>query len=417
MKNDIDHLFLNGLLRDLLSDYLVKPRECKKHTILTILKLCPLFIKTDSFLITEEIKENNKYKHYYPIYTNISLEDIKKGEYDIKSSLDIVNFIKFNNKYNKKYKIDGIIINLSNKVNLTFSIDELCCSRYENYYSIIKNITWLKDRPLIKIDKAINNYLSKFDNKLIEDTKIGNNHKYIDLDINKGGITIIGARPSMGKTQVAVNAAINEVMNNNGSVLYISNEYSMDKLVERFISELSYVGIIRTSKITDKIYSKMVLSIKELMNKKIYLKSSLFNNIKEIEETIKDSLKIFKPTMIVIDNLQFIGVNNDRFDNENSAFVINRLKRLAKEIDAKMIVLSQLNRKLENRKDKHPVIADIKDLAKTDKYVNKIYMLYSDDYYDKNNKEIWDLEINEVYPTNNKETKEYKFNRRLCFIK
>lgn len=397
---------MEEILNQLLADYKKNPRIGKKHSILTILKMCPLYIDKSDFLVTIEIKENNKYRHYYPVY---SKGNIVRDEHDIKSMLDIVNFIKYNNTNNDEYTIDGIIVD-SKDMTLTYLLDDLCRYDYIETKAVLNNITWLKNRPLIEVNGAIYDYLLNFNNNYIEETEynIKLDNKFVDLDVKTGELTIIGGRPAMGKTQTAVSLACNEAINNYGTIIYFSGELHIEHLTQRIINEFSHSGILRSYETSDEIYTRMASVPKHIKDKSIYLQDSFVFDIKEYEDVIKNNIEQVRPTMVIIDYLQLIENNSKAFSSSNCEYIMNKLKEIAIKYNVKMIVLSQLNRNLEKRKDKHPILSDIRGSSKVGEIADKVYMLYRDDYYhDVYDGDKTQLEIVEIKPSNDSHTNVY----------
>lgn len=403
---------INEYLEKLLKDYSEKPKSGKENMILAVLNLCPVYTYSDYNLITIEIKEKRKYKHYYPVYTHLTEDEINSGDFSIKGMLDVVNTIKYvNDNEWEEYNIDGIIIN-SNEQAIKVTLDKLYECKIYNTYKVIENMFWLDQNRLVKIDKAINTYLSNYKNRLVEGTEIEVEGKLVNLDIKPGELAIIGGRPSIGKSAVATDLMINEAMVNNGSIIYFSAEFPIKILTARIINEYSRIGmtsvLAHPSRISDEDYTRMEVSTRGIRKKNIYLANSYYIDIEEIEKTIKENLSKIKPTMIIVDYLQLIGSCNEESTDKNYEFVTEQLKRIAKETNTKMVVLSQLYRKIENRKDKRPKLTDIRGSSLIGEIADKVYMVYRDDYYSENSlKQENNLEIIKIKPEKDKGTKLY----------
>ena len=399
----IDYL---KVLNELLDDYSNNPRKGKEYPILSVAKLCPLYVD-DSLT---EIKENSGLKIYYSVYTK-SEDD--KANFNILSMLDIVNYINDHNELNKeKYLIDGIIINPKD-IGITYSLNELCSYRFLRTTEIIKRISWLKPRRIMKIDQVINNYLSKFNNKVISNIDTDNKYKCIDIKVEPGEIAIIGGRPAMGKTSIAINLMINETLNHDGSIIYFNSQRSTEELIRKIVNEISHIGIIDGIEMSNEEYSKIYACLENIKNLDMYIQDSIFFNIDDIKNTIKSNDGI-KPTMIIIDCLQALSVNENLLNSMNTKRAMSELKEIAKQTNTKLIILSELNRSLENRYDMHPRLSDIRGSLQIGELADRIYMIYRDDYYnDDYENHNNSIEVSCLKPNSKSITKIYRFNELL----
>ena len=399
----IDYL---KVLNELLDDYSNNPRKGKEYPILSVAKLCPLYVD-DSLT---EIKENSGLKIYYSVYTK---SEDAKANFNILSMLDIVNYINDHNELNKeKYLIDGIIINPKD-IGITYSLNELCSYRFLRTTEFIKRISWLKPRRIMKIDQVINDYLSKFNNKVISNIDTDNKYKYIDIKVEPGEIAIIGGRPAMGKTSVAINLMINETLNHDGSIIYFNSQRSTEELIRKIVNEISHIGIIDGIEMSDEEYSKMYACLENIKKLDMYIQDSIFFNIDDIKNTIKSNDGI-KPTMIIIDCLQALSVNENQLNSMNTKRAMSELKEIAKQTNTKLIILSELNRSLENRYDMHPRLSDIRGSLQIGELADRVYMIYRDDYYnDDYENHNNSIEVSCLKPNSESITKIYRFNELL----
>ena len=203
----------------------------------------------------------------------------------------------------------------------------------------------------------------------------------------KGDLILIGARPAMGKTSFVINIAYNiskyfsDLEKENQSidkcVLYFNLFEPNLSLIPRFINletELLYSHLIHGIK-DIKIEEKVINSCLSLSKLPIYLSNKGYN-IKEIKEEIQIINSEQKIGCIIIDCLQLIEKHTS-----NYMYILNELKKIAVQINVPVIVLTQLNRALEQRKNKTPKWFDIIGYTKKSDPTDKIIFLYREIYY------------------------------------
>lgn len=208
----------------------------------------------------------------------------------------------------------------------------------------------------------------------------------IELDkaingLERGTMTVFGARPSMGKTAFSL-----EMLKGiEGNVLYVQLDMTIDGMIQRMLSsemktENRKVG---RGKLNDEEWNKLIKSASYLSEKdNIYFyspKNPTISNIlfKAQELKIKKGLDV-----IIIDHLTKVKPDikiNPGY--ETTTYVSNSLKRMAIELNIAMVVLCQLNREVEKRNDKHPTLADLRNSGAIEEDADNIGMLYREGYY------------------------------------
>lgn len=232
-------------------------------------------------------------------------------------------------------------------------------------------------------------------NELLEIQK-GNKTNYIPTGIKSldnviigvpiGQLTIIAARPSMGKSAFALQLALNfEKQNKN--VLMFSLEMDSKMLFNRFISNLSGIDLLKLQKgQLDKIEMAIVRDeLNKLAKRRIKIYDEANQSIGTIKARIKHAVKVSASDVIIVDYLTLIKSNYkaERHDLE-IAKLINELRILAKETEKPIIVLSQLNRALNQRTDKRPTMADIRESGSIEQEANVAMLLHRPSYYGLN---------------------------------
>ena len=251
--------------------------------------------------------------------------------------------------------------------------------------------------------------------------KIHTGFEMIDKDfggLKSKEITLIGGRPAMGKTTIALQIALN-VARTGKNVLYVSAECGLDEMNLRLASIVSGISgaKIRSWDMTDaewELFRKAVEEIKKLPISFYHTDSMQMIKYRCDDETkpqidlvICDPVQLFKCTDTVYKDLKTSPAPRKS---------LKALKKLAKSHNVSVVVLSQLSRKLEKRKDKHPKMKDLKVKGLSDKLFDQAFLLYRDGYYDLNAPSE-KAELTGVCPKRNlKETKAIRWNSdRIIF--
>ncbi len=211
---------------------------------------------------------------------------------------------------------------------------------------------------------------------------------YIDLDSILGGmqksdLIVLAARPSMGKTSLAL-----DIMRHIGVDLKIpvgifSLEMSKDQLVDRLLSSQSDVNLwkIRTGHLNDEDFEKIGEAMGQLSEAPIFIDDSAGSNIMEVRTKSRRLQSEHGVGMIVVDYLQLMeGHNTDNRVQEVSE-ISRSLKILARELNVPVLALSQLSRGVENRPDKVPQLSDLRESGSIEQDADVVMFIYREDMY------------------------------------
>lgn len=193
-------------------------------------------------------------------------------------------------------------------------------------------------------------------------------------------LTIIAARPGMGKTSVMLYSA--EAAAQTGMVLIFSLEMSKNQLIKRAISGKSGIEYHRLTNgnISDDDLRKVLQGSEKLMESKIYIDDTSGIHVDTLIRTCRKIAKKHKITAVFIDYLQLMrGEGGNR--TQEIGYISRNLKGLSKQIYAPVICLAQLNRANESRSDKRPTLADLRDSGEIEQDADDIIMLYREEYY------------------------------------
>lgn len=207
-------------------------------------------------------------------------------------------------------------------------------------------------------------------------------------------LIILAARPGMGKTALAMNIA-EHIARQNKPVLTFSMEMSRDQLMERMVASAGQLELekIRTGKLVDEDWSKLTAGVARLKDKPLIIDDRGALGISQIRRSARKWHRKNPLSLIVIDYLQLATAKAESRVHEVSAISAG-LKSLAKELDVPVLCLSQLSRKCEERGDKHPINADLRDSGAIEQDADQIWFLYRDEYYNEQSPHLGIAELN-----------------------
>jgi len=217
-----------------------------------------------------------------------------------------------------------------------------------------------------------------------------------------GDFIILAARPSMGKTALALNLAYNaaNAKKQDNRVAIFSVEMPKDQLTQRILATMTGINSeqLRNGKgLNPQDWNKLDLAQDQLDKTKIFIDDTPGITVQQIQSKLFKLKRDENINFVIIDYLQLITTpNSNGNDRQNEISTISRqLKRIARELDVPIVCLSQLSRSVEKREDKRPIMSDLRDSGAIEQDADMIMFLYREDYY-KHDKD--DLE-EEVSPT------------------
>lgn len=212
---------------------------------------------------------------------------------------------------------------------------------------------------------------------------------FLDLDAKTtgfygGDFIIVAARPSMGKTSLVLNFALHAAMQGKGNVAVFSLEMSAAQLVRRMVSMLAGVSghILKRPPLSTQNYEKLADACETIYNLPIYVDDSSDINSMEMRGKCRRLKADGGLALVVVDYLQLMR-GSRRTENrvQEISDIARSLKALAKELDVPVIALSQLNRGVENRDDKRPQLADIRESGSIEAEADLVMFIYREQYY------------------------------------
>jgi replicative DNA helicase len=225
---------------------------------------------------------------------------------------------------------------------------------------------------------------------------------YNDLDemtsgLQSSDLIIIAGRPSMGKTTFAMNIAEHAAIKSDKPILIFSMEMPADALAMRMMSSLGRIDQlkIRTGRLSDDDWPRITSAMNMLAETKMFIDDTPALSPQEMRARARRIAREHGGLgLIVIDYLQLMKVPGFAENRVGEVSEISRsLKALAKELDVPVIALSQLNRSLENRTDKRPIMSDLRESGSLEQDADLIVFIYRDEVYNENSPEAGIAEI------------------------
>jgi replicative DNA helicase len=240
-------------------------------------------------------------------------------------------------------------------------------------------------RPLLQ--KA----LDRID-KLFQSTEsiTGLSTGFTDLDdrtsgLQNGDLVIVAARPSMGKTTFAMNLVENAMLRSGKPVLVFSMEMPAEQLVMRMLSSLGRIdqGRVRSGKLEEEDWPRLTSTMTMLSEQKLLIDDSASLSPNDVRTRARRVAREQGGLgLIMVDYLQLMRVPGLESNRVNEISEISRsLKALAKEMECPVIALSQLNRSLEQRPNKRPVMSDLRESGAIEQDADVIMFIYRDEVY------------------------------------
>jgi len=211
-----------------------------------------------------------------------------------------------------------------------------------------------------------------------------------DLDkktagLQKSDLIIVAGRPSMGKTSFALNLVEHAVMASEGAVLFFSLEMPSEQLVMRLLSSLGRIDQtrMRTGDMHEDDWPRFTGAVSQLKDRNLYIDDTAAITPNELRNRARRvARESGNLSMIVVDYLQLMRGSGNPENRTNEISEISRsLKAVAKEMKCPLVALAQLNRALEQRNDKRPVMADLRDSGAIEQDADVILFIYRDEVY------------------------------------
>lgn len=203
--------------------------------------------------------------------------------------------------------------------------------------------------------------------------------------LHGGELIIIAGRPSMGKTTLAMNIAENAAIAGKVPTAIFSMEMSAEQLAFRMIGSIGRVNQsnLRTGRFSDEDWTRINSAVAIMSQAPIFIDDTPALSPTEIRSRARRLKREHGLGLIIVDYLQLMGVAGTRENRATEISEISRsLKALAKELNVPIVALSQLNRGVEQRTDKRPVMSDLRESGAIEQDADLIVFIYREEVYD-----------------------------------
>lgn len=256
----------------------------------------------------------------------------------------------------------------------------------------------------IQVKEVLSRVVDRIDTLFEQDSPItGLSTGFNDFDEQTSGmqpadLVIVAGRPSMGKTTFAMNLAEHAAIKSKVPVAVFSMEMPADALAMRMLSSLGQIDQhrLRTGRLNDDDWPRLTSAIALLNEAPLFIDDTPALTVTELRARARRLKREHGLSMIVIDYIQLMQ-GSSRSSNENRATEISEisrsLKALAKELEVPVVALSQLNRSLEQRPNKRPIMSDLRESGAIEQDADLIVFIYRDEVYNEDSAEKGKAEI------------------------
>lgn len=199
--------------------------------------------------------------------------------------------------------------------------------------------------------------------------------------LQRSDLVILAARPGMGKSSLALGIADN-ASRRGANVVIFSLEMSKDQFVQRLTSMRSGIDShrIRMKNLHDDEWPIILETVNELTNQPIHIDDTAAQSVDAIRREARRLHMINPLDLVVVDYMQLMAGKGDNREQE-IANISRNLKAMAKELNVPVLALSQLNRGVESRADKRPMLSDLRESGSIEQDADAVLFIYREDYY------------------------------------
>tara|TARA_Y100000590_G_scaffold446257_1_gene579701 strand:- start:1585 stop:3015 length:1431 start_codon:yes stop_codon:yes gene_type:complete len=320
---------------------------------------------------------------------------ITKFSTSIKQAIDYANIVQEMHVRRELIKIsESVLDQASSATDTTSSGEEMIQNAEKSLFDLAErghfNQSFMKFESALK--QTIEMAKSAYQN---EEGIVGVPTGLIDLDSRLGGmhkqdLIVIAGRPSMGKTALATNIAFHAAKNIEkkglkSTVAFFSLEMSSEQLSTRILSEQSRIksNDIRRGKVSEKEFEKFIETSKDIFALPLYIDETPAITIAAISNRSRRIKRLFGLELIIVDYIQLMRSSGSKEYNrvQEISEITQGLKALAKELDVPVLALSQLSRAVEQRDDKKPQLADLRESGSIEQDADVVMFVFRESYY------------------------------------
>ena len=312
-----------------------------------------------------------------------------------KQAIDYANIVQEMHLRRELIKISESVLNeASNNNEVSTSGEQIIQNTEKSLFDLAERGHF--NRSFLKFENALKQTIEMARNAYQNDEGIvGVPTGLTDLDSRLGGLhkqdlVIIAGRPSMGKTALATNIAFHAAKNiekkeTKSTVAFFSLEMSSEQLSTRILSEQSKIrsNDIRRGKVSEKEFEQFIETSKNIYDLPLYIDETPAITISAISNRARRIKRLHGLELIVVDYIQLMKAGSLRTEGrvQEISEITQGLKALAKELDVPVLALSQLSRAVEQRDDKKPQLADLRESGSIEQDADVVMFVYREAYY------------------------------------
>ena len=255
----------------------------------------------------------------------------------------------------------------------------------------------------IQVKEVLSKVVDRIDTLFENDSPItGLSTGFTDFDMQTSGLqpadlVIVAGRPSMGKTTFAMNLAENAAIKSKKPVAVFSMEMPADALAMRMLSSLGQIDQhrLRTGRLNDDDWPRLTSAIALLNEAPLFIDDTPALTVTELRARARRLKREHGLSLIVIDYIQLMQGSGKAGENRTTEVseISRSLKALAKELEVPVVALSQLNRSLEQRPNKRPIMSDLRESGAIEQDADLIVFIYRDEVYNEDSTDKGKAEI------------------------
>jgi len=320
---------------------------------------------------------------------------ITKFSTSTKQAIDYANIVQEMHIRRELIKIsESVLYEASNNNEVSTSGDEIIQNAEKSLFDLAERGHF--NQSIMKFESALKQTIEMAKSAYQNDEGIvGVPTGLTDLDSRLGGmhnqdLIIIAGRPSMGKTALATNIAFHAAKNierkgSKSTVAFFSLEMSSEQLSTRILSEQSRIrsNDIRRGKVSEKEFEQFIETSKNIFQLPLYIDETPAITIAAISNRARRIKRLFGLELIVVDYIQLMKSSGKKEYNrvQEISEITQGLKALAKELNVPVLALSQLSRAVEQRDDKKPQLADLRESGSIEQDADVVMFVYREAYY------------------------------------
>ena len=381
----IDNNLIDTECMDITPKHFRNPKYGRIYSIL--LRMRANGDSIDVPAVAAYIAFDKKEKDYFGNETSILLTHIRES---VVSASSIKTYVKSVCEEAKKRDLLLLLDKFKAEVDDCSDTTDLSSRLASELTDLIKSSA---NKEIYDSDEMADEYETTLEKELRDDVEVAIPTGFHDIDkiitgVKRGNILTIAARPSMGKTALATNIAMNMAYNKKHSVMFASIEMSRDEIERRIISRLGMVDlqkVMNPKLANDEELKKMLDGAGRMKRMEFSVIDTGISNVSSIAAAARITKAKKGLDVIVIDHIQLMDDSDLPTRNTSIVNMIRHitrsLKLLAKELNVGIILLSQLSRSVEQRTDKTPLLSDLKDSGSIEQDSDIIMMIYRPAYY------------------------------------